>query len=121
MGYLDTRAKGRIAEDLAVVFLVGQGLRILGRNAHYRFGEIDILAADLDEKCLVIIEVKAKSGSRFGAPIEMISQSKRRTLVKLAKWIFAQYNKPVRIDVVTIEHCMSPNPHIVHYPCAIGE
>lgn len=117
----NTRTKGKIAEDLATVFLIKKQWRILGRNLNYRFGEIDILAVDLDARQLVIVEVKAKSGVGFGAASEMLPEYKQRRLRKLAKWILAQYNKPVRIDVVTVEQYLSPEPHIEHYVHAIGE
>jgi putative endonuclease len=121
MGYVDTRAIGRYAEDMAVVFLVRKQWRILGRNLHYRFGEIDILAADLVAKQLVIVEVKAKRDATYGRAIEMLTPSKKRTLVKLAKWVQTAYNKPVRVDVVAIDNLMSPTPHVQHYPFALGE
>ncbi len=103
------------------MFLVTKKWRILGRNLHYRFGEIDILAADLERKELVIVEVKAKSGTGFGAASEMLPTYKQKRLRKLAKWILAQYNKPVRIDVICVEQYLSPQPHIEHYVSAIGE
>ncbi len=111
---MNRRQIGNAAEDSAAAFIVQQGWQIIGRNLHYRFGEIDILADSGD--FLIICEVKAKQTKQFGSAIEMITPTKKRTLVKLAKWVEATYNKPVRIDVIAID-----GDQLTHYPFALGD
>lgn len=53
-----SREKGQRYEELACTFLVKQGWKILHRNYHSRYGEIDIIASR--EKELAFIEVKGR-------------------------------------------------------------
>jgi putative endonuclease len=116
---MSTRATGSTAEDMAVDFLRQLGWKIIGRNLHYRFGEIDILAEWENE--IIVVEVKAKRARGQGVAVEMITPVKHRRLRQLAHWVQAEYNKPVRIDVIAIDDFGSPRVTITHYPYAIGE
>lgn len=116
---MHSRGTGNLGEDQAAAFLEGLGWQIVGRNLHYRFGEVDILA-DSGES-LVLVEVKAKKSSLRGFAVEMLTPSKQQVLRKLAKWVELEYNKPVRIDVITIDNFASSNHKLTHYPFAIGE
>lgn len=95
--------KGRSGEDAAVDFLVGKGMKILDRNFRCAVGEIDIIA--MDASSIVFVEVRSRSGSRFGGPEESIGASKRRKIVQTAQWYLKRRglgNSPARIDVVAI-------------------
>ncbi len=69
--------KGKEYEDTACAYLESVGYRILYRNYHCRFGEIDIVALDGDR--LVFIEVK---GSERYEPIERVDNIKLKRLKK---------------------------------------
>jgi putative endonuclease len=116
---MHTRGIGANAEEAAVNFITQLGWKVIERNSHYRFGEIDILADN--SETLILIEVKAKKSASHGLAVEMLTYSKQKTLLKLAKWVQSKYNKPVRIDVITIDNFTGRAPEIVHYPNAIGE
>lgn len=116
---MNTRSRGDAGESLAVTYLESLGWQILGRNVHKRFGEIDILADNKTE--VILVEVKAKKNSVYGSAVEMLTLSKQATLSKLAKLVQAQYNKPVRIDVITIDGFATSEPKLTHYPYAVGE
>ena len=73
-----SRAKGDIAETLAVKFLLDEGYRILEQNFYSRFGEIDIIA--LKEEVVHFIEVK--SASSYEQAIRNITPSKIGKLTK---------------------------------------
>ena len=92
---------GRRGEQLAAEYLERAGLRILDRNWRCETGELDIVA--LEQRVLVICEVKTRSGLRYGSPIEAVSLSKRLRLRRLAAaWLAAQglgFDE-VRIDVI---------------------
>jgi putative endonuclease len=92
---------GRRGEQFAAEYLERAGLRILDRNWRCETGELDIVA--LEQRVLVVCEVKTRSGLRYGSPIEAISHSKRLRLRRLAgAWLSAQglgFDE-VRIDVI---------------------
>jgi putative endonuclease len=56
-----TQQARQAAED----YLVRRGFRILDRHWRCTIGQIDIVA--VDHHTLVVCEVKARSGTRFGA------------------------------------------------------
>jgi putative endonuclease len=92
---------GRQGEQAAVDYLERAGLRVLDRNWRCAEGEIDIVAAE--RGVLVICEVKTRSGTRFGSPLEAITRSKRARLRRLAiRWLVAHgvLFDEVRIDVI---------------------
>ena len=92
---------GRAGEQLAVQYLERAGLRILDRNWRCADGEIDIVAAE--RQVMVVCEVKTRSSSRFGTPLEAISRTKQARLRRLAsRWLVAHgvLFDEVRIDAV---------------------
>jgi len=92
---------GRSGEQAAAEYLESAGLRILDRNWRCATGEIDIVA--VDRQALVVVEVKARTGMRYGGPLEAVSRAKRARLRRLAvQWLNAHGVRfdQVRIDVV---------------------
>ncbi|MCO5177138.1 MAG: YraN family protein [Thermomicrobiales bacterium] len=73
---------GAAGEAFAAEWLAERGYRILNRNVRYRGGEIDIIAIDGDE--LVFVEVKLRSGSRFGRAAETVDARKLAFLLRAA-------------------------------------
>ena len=96
---------GKEGEQAAASYLEGCGFRILDRNWRCPDGEIDIVAAD--RRALVVVEVKTRSGTRFGTPLDAVGQAKRRRLRRLAaRWLATHGTRfdQVRIDVVGLLH-----------------
>ena len=106
---------GREGEQAAVSYLEGCGFRILDRNWRCADGEIDIVA--VDKRTFVVCEVKTRSGTRFGTPLDAVGRDKQRRLRRLAvQWLNAHGIRfdQIRIDVLgllregtggfTIEH-----------------
>lgn len=96
---------GRWGEQLAADYLAKQGLAILARNWRCSEGELDIVATDGDDT-VVICEVKTRSHTAFGTPLEAVTQGKRRRLRRLA-FLWMSSVKPrrwplVRFDVIGI-------------------
>lgn len=111
----DKDALGRQGEQLAVDYLQRAGLRILDRNWRCAEGEIDIVAAE--RRALVVCEVKTRSGSRHGSPLEAISRSKRLRLRRLAvRWVTAHgvLVNEIRIDVIGLVQDRAGNFTIEH-------
>jgi putative endonuclease len=106
---------GRDGEQAAVKYLEGCGFRILDRNWRCADGQIDIVA--VERQTFVVCEVKIRSGTRYGAPLEVVGTAKRTRLRRLGvQWLNAHSVRfdQIRIDVVgllyegtggfTIEH-----------------
>jgi putative endonuclease len=90
---------------------------VTGKDRNWRSadGEIDIVA--VERHVLVVCEVKSRTSTRYGSPLEAVSRAKRGRLRRLAvQWLNAHGVRfdQVRIDVVglvyegtggfTIEH-----------------
>jgi len=96
-------ALGQRGEELAADYLRQAGYRILARNWRCREGEIDIVAAD--RRVLVACEVKTRSSTRYGTPLEAVTRQKRNRLRRLAvQWVLANgvLFDEVRVDVLQV-------------------
>ncbi len=74
---------GKTGETIAADFLIQKGFKIIDKNFHTRFGEIDLIATYKGK--LIFIEVKLKVGDRFGTPEEMINKAKIMQVKKTAQ------------------------------------
>lgn len=113
-------AWGRWGEEQAAQHLKGQGFVVLDRNWRCEFGEIDIVAREGDT--LVVCEVKTRSGSGFGSPLEGVTPTKAARLRRLtACWLRAHdvHPREIRIDVVGVLAGKGP-PTVEHVRGAIA-
>lgn len=94
---------GRAGEDAAARFLESLGYRILQRNLRGPGAEIDLVAREGDT--LVFVEVKARTGRRFGSALSAVDARKRARIRALAGDFlqFLPATAKVRFDVVTLE------------------
>lgn len=93
---------GRSGEDLAVDHLTAQGYTIIDRNWRCPTGEIDIIARD--GGTTVMVEVKTRSGTGYGHPLEAITPIKLARMRRVAAAWCAEHG-PVdglRIDAIAI-------------------
>jgi len=96
-------ALGRFGEKLAAAHYRAQGYAVLERNWRCRTGEIDLVCAR--GTTLVVCEVKARSGTAHGHPLEAVTAPKQRRLRRLATAYLRQQGKrwtDVRFDVVSV-------------------
>jgi putative endonuclease len=94
---------GAYGEQVAAAHLVAQGMTVLDRNWRCPQGEIDIVARDGD--VLVVCEVKTRSSTALGHPLEAVTARKAERLRRLAAaWIRERRVHPaeVRIDLVGV-------------------
>lgn len=94
---------GRRGEMLAAAYLEGRGFDIVDRNWRCRLGEIDLVAIDGDEH--VFVEVKTRSSTNFGTPLDAITPQKLARLRRLgAAWCSAHtpIRSRIRIDAIGI-------------------
>ncbi|MCI8454019.1 MAG: YraN family protein [Lachnospiraceae bacterium] len=101
---MNTRRLGAGYEAVAAEYLAGRGYTILERNYRIRGGEIDLIAEK--DRMLVYIEVKFRSSSCFGDPLEAVDRRKQKRLGRAAAFHYARYGagegKAVRFDVIGI-------------------
>lgn len=93
---------GKIAEDLAVDFLVRNQYKILARNFRYLKAEVDIIA-EFDNQ-IIIVEVKARNTDTFLEPQEAVNKKKIRLLISAASYYLEENNieKEVRFDIISV-------------------
>jgi putative endonuclease len=96
-------ALGRLGEERAAAHYRAQGYAVLARNWRCRHGEIDLVCAR--GRTLVICEVKARSRTAMGHPVEAVTPVKQRRLRQLAAvYVLSQtaYWEEIRFDVATL-------------------
>lgn len=93
---------GRLGEDYAASLLLEKGYRILERNYHSRFGEIDIIAQN--SGYLVFVEVKTREAHFSVSPLESVTAAKQKKLWKTALLYLQSHPTPLqpRFDVIGI-------------------
>jgi putative endonuclease len=109
------RSLGAFGEAYAARHLVAGGMVLLDRNWRCEAGEIDLVLRD--GRVLVVCEVKTRSSTAFGSPVEAVTEAKAARLRRLAEaWIEEQGVRPadVRIDVVGVLVPRSGAPRLDH-------
>jgi putative endonuclease len=97
------RRLGRRGEVLAARHLAQLGMQVLDRNWRCEAGEIDLVLRD--GPVLVICEVKTRSSTDYGAPLEGVDRRKADRLRRLgARWLRAHDCHPedIRVDLVGV-------------------
>jgi len=113
MTYERNRALGTYGERVAASHLRSLGMVVLATNWRCRYGEIDLVARD--GSTLVICEVKTRTGSSHGTPVEAVVGRKAARLRRLAAyWLEVHDVEPVavRIDVVSVVVPSKGAPHV---------
>ena len=94
---------GAYGEEVAARLLDASGLEILDRNWRCAEGELDVVARD--GVALVVCEVKTRSGSGFGSPLDAVTPAKAVRLRRLARcWLGEQrtWFDEIRFDAVSV-------------------
>ena len=95
---------GMRGEDAAALFLERRGYEVIERNWRCPAGEADIVARD-EDGTVVFVEVKARSGVRFGFPEEAVTSVRRRRYERIAGYYLSDHvfeDARVRFDIVAI-------------------
>lgn len=101
-----TQGRGAAAEALAERYLAARGMTVLARNVHCRGGEIDLVG--LDRGTLVFVEVRLRSGTRFGGAAASITARKQQRIILAARWWLAgagrgHARRACRFDAVLLD------------------
>ncbi|PKH44199.1 putative endonuclease [Nocardioides alpinus] len=97
------RLLGQRGETLAARHLTQRGMVLVDRNWRCELGEIDLVLRD--GQVLVICEVKTRTSTDYGSPLEAVNQVKADRLKRLAfRWLREHDCHPsdVRVDVVGV-------------------
>ena len=96
---------GKLGEDEVERYLIKNNYKIIERNFMCGFGEIDIIAKDLNRKEMVFVEVKTRNNKSYGVPAEAVDFYKKKHIIRSAKY-FIHINKLqeeyTRIDVIEV-------------------
>mgnify|MGYP001584439775 FL=1 len=104
---------GRQAEDKAAEYLKTLGYKILELRWVCPLGELDIVAAD--GETVVFVEVRARSSSAYGFPVETVTRAKQAKVIKAAlSYLKAKALKPeaLRFDVIGFAGAAGEPEHI---------
>ena len=111
---------GQRGEDIAAAYFAERGYNILARNWRCPTGELDIIMEK--DNTLVFVEVRTRSGKKFGTPEESITPTKQARLIELAQAYLQETEAPHqswRIDVAAVR-LGSGLPQINHIENAVG-
>ncbi|MGZ9584654.1 YraN family protein [Paenibacillus marinisediminis] len=113
--------RGREAEQLAVLHLLGIGLTLVARNWRCRGGEIDVIMRDGDE--WVFVEVRSRlESTRYGTAKEAIHSRKQQRVRQLAEryaTLNGLYDARLRCDAVAVTfHSDGRAPVVEHFRAA---
>lgn len=94
--------KGEKAEQLACSYLLNQGLQLIDKNFHSKYGELDIIMRD--QKTLVIVEVRFRKSNKYGSAEESITKKKQSRIIATTEYYLLKNNisSPIRFDVVSL-------------------
>lgn len=100
-----SKAIGDRAEQKAKAFLIAHELDFVTQNYRCKMGEIDLVFRDKDT--WVFVEVKYRSNSAHGEPVEFFTPSKQRKVLNAVKLFLLdnqlnEFHTSIRIDVIAI-------------------
>jgi putative endonuclease len=110
------QALGMRAEQLAADYLEQRGYRILARNWRRPEGELDLVLSS--EGLCVFVEVRSRTGSERGHPLETVDAHKRARVLRAAR-MYIDEERPkaavFRFDVVGVTFALDESPpELVH-------
>ena len=101
--------QGSAGEYAALAFLEAQGCKLIARNWHCPFGEIDLIVKH--GKILVFVEVRYRRSNAFGGAAASITPAKLAKLSRSIDYYLQTHklgNPSCRLDAVLIEGNQTP-------------
>ncbi len=116
-GSMNTSAKGRNAEQIAIDFLHRNGYAIIARNVHTSHaGELDVVAKK--EKMLYFIEIKSSTRPEIAPEFNFTAQKQKHLLHAIQLYLLRNHldgEHPWQLDLIAIT-LSNGQPMITHYP-----
>lgn len=110
MGSGSTTTLGNRAEQFAYRYLLQKGLQPVARNFRCRGGEIDLIM--LDTRCLVFVEVRYRSSTRFATAGVSVDRHKQRKIIRTAAMFLSRNSRfgehTMRFDVIALDGQENP-------------
>ncbi|VAW61090.1 hypothetical protein MNBD_GAMMA09-483 [hydrothermal vent metagenome] len=99
---INRSSKGKAAEGFACRYLEQNGLRLIEKNFHSRFGEIDLIMQH--ENALVFVEVRYRKNQSFGGAKASITPGKQSRIKKTALFYMQKKGREfnARFDVIAM-------------------
>ena len=99
------RLNGARGERQASRYLCDQGLTLVEKNFHCKWGEIDLIFKQQSQ--LIFVEVKSRENAEFGHAAEYFTEGKRKKFHKSVMTYLAKHNlnpelTDFRIDLIAI-------------------
>ena len=98
------RALGTRGEQAVTYWYCARGYELVARNWRCREGELDLVVRW--GRTFVFCEVKARTSTRFGAPVEAVTRAKQVRLRHLAaRWLEDEATvrpREIRFDVASV-------------------
>lgn len=101
----ETASLGRRGEQAAARLLRQKGLRVIAESESDRGGEIDLIAMNRRERCIVFVEVKTLASTRPGHPADRVDDAKQGRITRAALRYLRRQNLlgiRSRFDVVAV-------------------
>lgn len=101
----DTAKLGEIGETQAIAYLHAVGYKLYDRNVRIKRDEIDIIAYDPQEKCIVFAEVKTRKNNHpdYTPLLNLTGQKKEKMRRAAQRWVsLHDYDGSYRIDLICI-------------------
>ncbi len=100
---------GNLGEKLVESWLLNQQYKILHKNWHCRWGEIDLIAQEKSGKILAFVEVKTRGTNNWDeAGMLAITEKKQQKIIKTAQQFLALYPQFMenycRFDVALVSY-----------------
>jgi putative endonuclease len=92
-----TRALGTEAEKRVRRYYLLRGYRVLAANVRAGGNELDVVVRR--GRRLVFVEVKSRSGERFGDPLEAVGPEKARRLRRAAEGFLARNPELLELEI----------------------
>jgi putative endonuclease len=95
---------GKWGEDFALQYLLNIGYILKCRNFRFNRMEIDLIM--INNKTLVMIEVKTRQSALLGEPWKAVNITKQRQIIRVANYYtkVLQWPHEVRFDIISIVH-----------------
>jgi putative endonuclease len=94
---------GKDGERIAELFLIKKGYKLVERNYRCAAGELDLVM--LDRRVIVFVEVKTRTGSGYGTPLEAVAVRKQKKMIYVAEFFLSAKKlsqREARFDVVGV-------------------
>ncbi|RLA21268.1 MAG: YraN family protein [Gammaproteobacteria bacterium] len=101
--------RGQQYEEMALGYLLEQGLVLVARNYRCKWGELDLLMEE--QGTLVIVEVRYRKNARYGSALESVTTNKQARVVAATRHYIMtmKINQPIRFDVLAITGDAGPD------------